>query len=141
MSLLNNDVIIHIFSYVPLKQYKINKEIHNQYKNYAKQNLIKIIKLLKHVVFLKKLCKNELILKRNHNFTKNTLIKFALINYEINVLYGLPNIIVGSFNLPTHLLDILPYDNQGYRRNKYNIYKFLKQNDIETIMMYLSIFY
>ena len=56
----------------------------------------------------------------NNNFTKNTLIKFALLTYEINVLYGLPNIIVGAFNLPTHLLDILPYE--GTRRNKYNIY-------------------
>lgn len=139
MSLLNNDVIQHIFSFVPLKQYNINKELHKQYIIYAKQNVQKIIKLLKHVVFLKKLCKNELIIKRNHNFTKNTLIKFALLHYEINVLYGLPNIIVGSFNLPVHLLDILPYD--GTRRIKYNIYNFLKQNDIETIMMYLSIFY
>ena len=139
MSLLNNDVIQIIFSYVPLKQYKINKELHKQYKIYAKQNVQKIVKLLKHVLFLKNLCKNELIIKRNHNFTKNTLIKFALLTYEINVLYGLPNIIVGSFNLPTYLLDILPYE--GTKRNKYNIYKFLKQTDIETIMMYLSIFY
>ena len=139
MSLLNNDVIQIIFSYVPLKQYKINKELHKQYIIYAKQNVKKITKLLKYVLFLKNLCKNELIIKRNHNFTKNTLIKFALLTYEINVLYGLPNIIVGSFNLPTYLLDILPYD--GNRRNKYNIYKFLKQNDIEIIMMYLSIFH
>ena len=139
MSLLNNDVIQIIFSYVPLKQYKINKELHQQYKIYAKQNVQKIVKLLKHVLFLKKLCKNELIIKKNHNFTKNTLIKFALLTYEINVLYGLPNIIVGSFNLPTYLLDILPC--KGTRRSKYNIYNFLKQTDIETIMMYLSIFY
>ena len=139
MSLLNNDVIQHIFSYVPLKQYRINQELHNQYKNYVKFNVKKIVNLLKHVSFLKKLCINELIIKKNHNFTKNTLIKFALLHYEINVLYGLPNIIVGSFNLPTHLLDILPYE--GKRRNKYNIYNFLKKNDIEIIMMYLSIFY
>ena len=139
MSLLNNDVIQIIFSYVPLKQYKINKKLHKQYIIYAQQNIEKITKLLKHVLFLKKIFKNELIIKRNHNFTKNTLIKFALLHYEMNVLYGLPNIIVGSFNLPTYLLDILPYE--GTRRNKYNIYKFLKQTDIETIMMYLSIFY
>ena len=139
MSILNNDVIQHIFNYIPLKQYKINKELHQKYKSYTQKKLNKIIKLLKHVIFLKNLCKNELIIKRNNNFTKNTLIKFALLTYEINVLYGLPNIIVGSFNLPTHLLDILPYE--GYRRNKYNIYKFLKQNDIEIIMMYLSIFH
>ena len=139
MCLLNNDIIQYIFSYVPKKQYKINKELHNQYKNYAKQNLKKIVNLLKHILFLKKLCINELIIKRNHNFTKNTLIKFALLHYEINVLYGLPNIIIGSFNLPLHLLDILPYDRN--KRNKYNIYNFLKQNDIETIMVYSSIFY
>ena len=45
MSLLNNDVIHHIFSYVPLKQYKINKELHQQYKIYAQKKLNKIIKL------------------------------------------------------------------------------------------------
>ena len=68
-------------------------------------NIIK--RFLKKIVKLKKLCKRQYLISNNRKFTKNTLIKFILIHYNYSRDCGLPDIMVGSYNLSTDLLDII----------------------------------
>lgn len=125
--MLDNDSINNIFDYIPLKQYKIDKSFHKNYTNYVNYYINIIKRFLKKIVKLKKLCKCQYLISNNRKFTKNTLIKFILINYNYSRDCGLPDIMVGSYNLSTDLLDIMK---DIYNRKAYDIYKFLKQDDI-----------
>lgn len=127
--MLDNDSINNVFDYIPLKQYKIDKSFHKNYTNYVNYYINIIKRFLKKIVKLKKLCKCQYLISNNRKFTKNTLIKFILIHYNYSRDCGLPDIMVGSYNLSTDLLDIM--DNI-YNRKAYDIYKFLKQDDITS---------
>lgn len=126
------DTIRHIFNYVPQNQYRINKLHHKEYTNYIKQKVNIIIRFFKKIKIIKKLCKYQYLFANNRNFTKNTLIKFVMINYSYDVECGLPDIMVGSYNICTTLLDIIP---EIYYRKAYHIYKFLKQESITSEMI------
>ena len=127
--MLDNDSINNVFDYIPLKQYKIDKSFHKNYTNYVNYYINIIKRFLKKIVKLNKLCKCQYLISNNRKFTKNTLIKFILIHYNYSRDCGLPDIMVGSYNLSTDLLDIM--DNI-YNRKAYDIYKFLKQDDITS---------
>lgn len=127
--MLDNDSINNVFDYIPLKQYKIDKSFHKNYSNYVNNNINIIKRFLKKIVKLKKLCKCQYLISNNRKFTKNTLIKFILIHYSYSRDCGLPDIMVGSYNLSTDLLDIMK---DIYNRKAYDIYKFLKQQDITS---------
>tara|TARA_E500000178_G_C16621211_1_gene573427 strand:- start:173 stop:598 length:426 start_codon:yes stop_codon:yes gene_type:complete len=121
------DIITHIFNYIPHKQYKINKLYQKYYENYIKKKVKIIIRFFKKIRYLRKLCKYEYIFKDNRNFTKNTIVKFIMLYYCYDRDCGLPEIMVGSYNLNCNLLNIM---NNIYDRNIYDIYKFMKQNEI-----------
>ena len=125
--MLNNDTIYNIFEYIPLKQYKVDRYYHNIYLNYVKSKIRIIINFLKKIIQLKKICKRDYLISNSRNFTKNTIIKFIIINYSYHRDCGLPEIMVGSYNLNTDLLNII---NNIYQRQSYDLYKFLKQKEI-----------
>ena len=127
--MLDNDSINNVFDYIPLKQYKIDKSFHKNYTNYVNYYINIIKRFLKKIVKLKKLCKCQYLISNNRKFTKNTLIKFILIHYNYSRDCGLPDIMIGSYNLSTDLLDIMK---DIYNRKAYDIYKFLKQDDITS---------
>ena len=130
--MLCNDEIVQILDYVPKKKYKINKHFQEEYINYL-HNKVNIIKnFLKNIKILKKICKYEYLYANNRNFTKNTLIKFVITNYSYNRECGLPDIMVGSYNICTKLLNILP---EIHHRKAYDLYKFLKQENITSDMI------
>lgn len=120
-----------IFGYIPNKKYLINKNLQKEYIIYLKSKLNIIIKFLRFVKNIKKLCKYVyFIANKKHCWTKNTLIKFIMVNYIEDVDCGLPNIMVGSYNLNVNLLNIIKNKTKAYY-----IYKFLKQDDIQSEMI------
>lgn len=126
------DTIRCIFDYIPQKQYRINKLHHKEYVNYIKNKVNIIIRFLRNIKKIRKLCKYQYLYANNRNFTKNTLIKFVMITYVYDRECGLPDIIVGSHNISTDLLRIIP---DIYYRRAYHIYQFLKQESITSEMI------
>ena len=125
-----HDLTNIIFNYVPKKKYTINKKLHKEYVNYLKLKINIIINFFKSIKVIKKLCKYKYFIQdQKYYWTKNTLIKFVMINYIRDVDCGLPDIMVGSYNLDIKLLDVM---NDIYYRKAYDIYKFLKQDDITS---------
>ena len=71
------------------------------------------------------------IVDNNILYTKNTLIKFIFLNYEYHFHYGLPEIIIGSYNLNSELLNDLNNKTKSWIR----FYYFLKKNEINSEMI------
>jgi len=122
-----------IFNYVPDKKNLVNKDLHEEYIIYLKSKVKIIVNFLKYKKKIKHLCKINYFMKNQKIYwTKNTLVKFVMVNYIHDVDCGLPDIMVGSYNLNTELLDII---NEIYNRKAFDIYKFLKQDDITSEMI------
>lgn len=122
-----------IFNYVPEKKNLINKNLHEEYITYLKSKVKIIVKFFKYIKKIKLLCRiNYFIKNQKIYWTKNTLIKFVMVNYIHDVDCGLPDIMVGSYNLNIELLDII---NEIYNRKAFDIYKFLKQENITSEMI------
>lgn len=128
----SHDLILNIFEYIPTKQYKINKNMHKNYLNHIIKCKRIILKFFKYIKNLKKIYKYQYLILNKRCFTKNTLIKFVVLNYIFESVCGLPEIIVGSHNIQTHLLDILP---EIYYRRCFHLYLFLKQKMITSDMI------
>lgn len=122
-----------IFNYVPEKKKLVTNKLHQEYINYLKSKINIIIIFLKSIKVIKNLCRYKYFIQNQKLcWTKNTLIKFVMVNYIYDSDCGLPDIMIGSYNLNTDLLNIM---NDMYYRKAYDIYKFLKQDDITSEMI------
>ena len=113
------------------KSYLISKKYYFLNKERNEKAIKKIIEFLKEIK--KERIKFRYITIGNYyNLNKKGLIKKIIYNYHKDVFCGYPDIIVGAFNLDTKLLDFLPDHND---RKLYDLYKFLKQEEISDEML------
>lgn len=128
---LSNELIDKIILFYP-KYYKISKKYYKIFRENKKYH-VKII-----INFLKKIKKEKLkyrflTLGSVNKLNKKELIKHVIYHYNYDTFVGYPEIIIGSFNLETKLLDSLP---EFRKRKIYDLYRFLKKEEITKNMLY-----
>lgn len=130
---LNFNTLIHIFTFNPYLFYLKLPEYKDLITPILKTKINIIIRFFKHKIKLRHLNKRYFFYVNENNiqYTKNTLIKFVFLNYEYHFHYGLPEIIIGSYNLNSELLNDLNNKTKSWIR----FYHFLKKNEINSEMI------
>lgn len=130
---LNLNILIYIFTFNPYLFYLKLPEYKNLIYPILKTKINIIIRFLRNKIKLRYLYKCYFfnIIENNILYTKNTLIKFIFLNYEYHFHDGLPEIIIGSYNINSDLLIDLNNKTTKWIR----FYYFLKKNEINKEMI------
>ena len=98
-------------------------------ENLLKKNKLKIIIVfLKKFILFKKFFKINIYPLTKRYYSKKLLINYIILNYNKDYHSGIPDILIGSYNLNIKLLNNISEIND---KKNYNFYKFLKQKNIK----------